>query len=54
LLNYPAAAYSHNSARIGDAADAWANGIVTHINMAGRAIGWRAGLSVQAAAGMLL
>ena len=53
LLDYPAAAYSHMSARIGDAADAWANGRLTHINAAGRAMGWRAGLSVQAAAGLL-
>lgn len=53
LLEYPAAAYSHMSARIGDAADAWANGRLTHINAAGRAIGWREGLSVQAAAGLL-
>lgn len=53
LLPYPAAAYSHMSARIGDAADAWANGRLTHINDAGRAAGWRAGLSVEGAARML-
>ncbi|PJI39238.1 hypothetical protein [Ferrovibrio sp.] len=53
LLAYPAAAYSHSSARIGDAADAWANGILTHINAAGRAAGWRDGQSVQDAAAML-
>ncbi len=53
LLSCPAAAYSHNSARIGDAADAWANGRLTYINDAGRAAGWQAGMSVQAAAGML-
>lgn len=53
LLDYPAAAYSHMSARIGDAADAWANGRLTHVNAAGRAIGWQEGLSVQAAAGLL-
>jgi hypothetical protein len=53
LLPYPAAAYSHMSARIGDAADAWANGRLTHINTAARAIGWREGLPVQGAARML-
>jgi hypothetical protein len=53
LLTYPAAAYSHMSARIGDAADAWANGRLTHINDAGRAAGLRAGLSVQDAVRML-
>jgi hypothetical protein len=53
LLPYPAAACSHNSARIGDAADAWANGRLTHINDAGRAVGWREGLSVQDAAELL-
>lgn len=54
LLNYPAAAYSHTSARIGDAADAWANGRLTHINDAGQAAGLQAGQSVQVAAGILL
>lgn len=53
LLSYPAAAYSHSSARIGDAADAWANGMLTHVNGAGKAAGWREGLSVQEAARML-
>lgn len=53
LLPYPAAAYSHMSARIGDAADAWANGRLTHINTAGRTVGWQEGLSVQDAARML-
>lgn len=53
LLPFPAAAYSHTSARIGDAADAWANGVLTHVNVAGEAAGWRAGLPVRDAAGML-
>jgi len=53
LLGYPAAAYSHTSARIGDAADAWANGRLTYINDAGRAAGLQAGQSVQVAAGIL-
>jgi len=54
LLAYPAAAYSHASARIGDATDAWANGRLTHMNAAGRAAGWREGMPVQEAAGLLI
>jgi hypothetical protein len=53
LLSCPAAAYGHASARIGDAADAWANGILTHVNMAGSRAGWQIGMTVQAAAGLL-
>lgn len=53
LLAYPAGAYSHLSARIGDAADAWANGVLTYVNAAGQGAGWRAGLSLQQAAAML-
>ncbi|MEK9968515.1 MAG: hypothetical protein VW600_05235 [Ferrovibrio sp.] len=53
LLAYPAAVYSHASARIGDAADGWANGILTHMNAAGRSAGWREGMSVQEAATLI-
>ena len=53
LLPYPAAAYSHVSARIGEAADGWANGRLTHVNTAGRQAGWREGMAVQDAAGLL-
>lgn len=53
LLEFPAAAYGHSSARIGDAADAWANGRLTCVNIAGRAAGWREGQSVAEAARLL-
>ncbi|MCW0236611.1 MAG: hypothetical protein OJJ21_23645 [Ferrovibrio sp.] len=53
LLSYPAATYSHASARIGDAADAWAAGMLTHINTAGRLAGLREGVSVQEAVAIL-
>jgi hypothetical protein len=49
LLPYPAAAYSHDSARIGDAADGWTHGVLTRVNAAGQAAGWQAGLSVSEA-----
>lgn len=35
----PAVAYGHTSARIGDARDAWENGVVTHVNAHARALG---------------
>lgn len=35
----PAAAYSHMSARIGDANDGWQNGILSHVNPSARALG---------------
>lgn len=53
-LPYAAAAYSHNSARIGDAADAWANGVLTAVNPAADAAGLRTGMPVQQAAQLLL
>ena len=46
-LPWPAAAYSHDSARIGDAADAWLNGILTAVNLAAARAGLRAGMNVQ-------
>lgn len=36
-LDIPAFAYGHNSARIGQAQDGLDNGLVTHVNEAGRA-----------------
>ena len=33
-------AYSHVSARIGEAADGWENGVVSHVNNAARALGF--------------
>jgi hypothetical protein len=48
-VGVPAATYSHDTARIGDARDAWANGIVSHVNEAGRAAGLREGVPARAA-----
>lgn len=45
----PAAAYAHDTARIGDSRDAWAEGVVSHVNAPGRAAGLRAGVGVRAA-----
>lgn len=52
-LPYPAAAYSHDSARIGDAADAWANGILSAVNPAAEQAGLRAGMTVRQAVARL-
>jgi hypothetical protein len=49
-----AATYSHDSARIGDASDAWASGILTHVNARAAARGIAAGMSVRQAALRLL
>ena len=35
--NVPAGTVSHNSARIGDVADMWENGIISHVNAAASA-----------------
>ena len=43
VYDIPAAAYSHMSARIGDARDAYANGVVTRVNETAR----RDGLGLQ-------
>jgi hypothetical protein len=49
-----AAAVSHDSARIGDALDAWQHGVIAHVNDAARALGVRVGQSVrQATQGVL-
>lgn len=48
-LGIPAAAYSHLSARIGDAQDAWEHGTVVHTNAAARRCGIRAGMAVSTA-----
>jgi hypothetical protein len=42
-IRVPCATYSHTSARIGDAADGYANGIVTHTNGLAAAMGVRVG-----------
>ncbi|WP_300302996.1 hypothetical protein [Ferrovibrio sp.] len=54
LLACPTLAYSHASARIGDAADGWQNGVVTALNPAAVSAGLQAGMTVQAAARALL
>ncbi|MEZ5649511.1 MAG: hypothetical protein R3E87_03070 [Burkholderiaceae bacterium] len=45
----PAVAVSHDSARIGDAADMWAFGRVSHVNAAAQRIGIVVGESVRGA-----
>ncbi|MFA7666897.1 MAG: hypothetical protein WCY32_12350 [Burkholderiaceae bacterium] len=48
-LAVPAAAYSHQSARIGDAQDAWDNGVISFVNDTAAALGFVAGEPVKAA-----
>ena len=38
-IRVPCATYAHTSARIGDAADGYANGIITHVNALAAAMG---------------
>lgn len=45
----PGVTVSHDSARIGDGADMWAHGRVSHVNEAARRAGITVGESVQAA-----
>jgi len=42
-----AVAVSHESARIGDAMDAWNNGVVSHVNAPAAAAGLAAGLALR-------
>jgi hypothetical protein len=42
-----AATVAHSSARIGEAADSWEHGEVTHVNDAAAALGLRAGRSLR-------
>jgi hypothetical protein len=49
-----AATVAHDSARIGDALDAWQHGLVSHANAAALALGVRVGTSVPAAVERLL
>ena len=44
-----ALAYSHISACIGDAKDAWLHGSVSHVNAAATAFGVKVGMTIQAA-----
>jgi hypothetical protein len=43
----PAVAYGHVSAHIGDARDAWENGVVTHVNAQARALGFAPGQALR-------
>lgn len=47
-------AYSHQSARIGEAADGLAHGVVSHVNARARALGIREGEPVQTVVAALL
>lgn len=46
-IGVAACAYSHESARIGEAADGLAHGVVSHLNAGARALGIREGDRVQ-------
>ena len=52
-LGTPGLAYAHDSARIGDALDAWTSGIVSVVNEAAAAKGARAGQTVRDACGTI-
>ena len=52
-LGIPAAAVGHLSARIGDGADMTARGVITHVNPPAAALGCRAGIACDDAAGLL-
>ena len=38
---------SHFSARIGDSADMWSNGVISHVNLAARKLGMKAGSNLR-------
>ena len=42
-LGLACATYSSQTARIGDAADAWSSGVVSHVNRTARGLGFAAG-----------
>ena len=46
-VGVPAGTYAHESARIGDARDAWAGGVVSYLNAAARSAGLRTGVRVR-------
>jgi len=45
----PALAYSHDSARIGDARDAWTNGVISHVNAGAATLGFSVGEALRPA-----
>jgi len=47
-------AYSHHSARIGEAADGWAHGVISHLNDTARGLGIQPGDRVDAVVAALL
>jgi hypothetical protein len=49
----PAAAVAHTSARIGEAHDTWAHGILSHVNAPALGLGWHAGMAVQTAVDLM-
>lgn len=44
----PGVAYSHDSARIGEARDAWDHGVISHCNPRAAALGFMAGANLRA------
>lgn len=52
--NVPAGTVSHASARIGDAEDAWAHGVISHVNACARKAGVKEGDRLQDAVARLL
>ncbi len=48
-VGQPAAAVAHTSARIGEAADTWNGGVISRVNSAARAAGYRTGQALRAA-----
>ncbi len=48
-VGQPAAAVAHTSARIGEAADTWNGGVISRVNAAARAAGYRTGQALRAA-----
>ncbi len=43
----PGVAFSHDSARIGEARDAWEHGVISHCNPRAAALGFKAGRSLR-------
>ena len=53
IASIAAAAYSHDSARIGDAQDGWQHGVITFANKDAEALGLQAGMSVHDAVAII-
>jgi hypothetical protein len=54
MLEVPAGAISHLSARIGDAEDMWQHGVISHLNPAAESCGLKLHERIQDAVGRLL